>query len=58
VVDGRWLSKGAAATWAAARLEDPSPVERALDRRADPLAPAPTPGDVSALRATVDAVLR
>jgi hypothetical protein len=57
-VDGRWLSKGAAGGWAAGRLEDPSPVERALDRRADPLAPGPAPGDVAALRATVDAALR
>jgi Domain of unknown function (DUF4111) len=57
-VDGRWLSKGAAATWAAARLEDRSPVERALNRRSDPLAPEPTPGDIAALRKLVEAVLR
>jgi len=56
--DGRWLSKAAAATWAAARLDDPSPVKRALDRRADPAAPAPTRSDVAALRKLVDAALR
>ena len=56
--DGRWLSKAAAATWAAARLDDPSPVKRALDRRGDPLAPAPTPGDVAALLKVVEAVVR
>jgi hypothetical protein len=55
--DGRWLSKGAAATWAAARLEDPSPVHRALDRRADPVAPGPTRPEVAAFRKVVDAAL-
>jgi hypothetical protein len=57
-VDGRWLSKRAAATWAAARLEDPSPVQRALARRAHPVAPGPTRREVAALRKVVDAVLR
>jgi hypothetical protein len=56
--DGRWLSKAAAATWAAARLDDPSPVKRALDRRADPVAPGPTAGEVAALRTLVDVALR
>jgi hypothetical protein len=56
--DGRWLSKAAAATWAAARLDDPGPVRRALARRADPAAPGPTAGDVAALRRRVDSALR
>jgi hypothetical protein len=55
--DGRWLSKAAAATWAAARLDDPSPARRALDRRADPAAPGPTARDVAALRKRVDLAL-
>jgi Domain of unknown function (DUF4111) len=57
-LDGRWLSKGAAATWAAARLADPSPVQRALEWRADPVAPGPTRREVAAVRKVVDAVLR
>ena len=57
-IDGRWLSKGGAAAWAVARLADPSPVERALERRADPRAPGPTPKDVAALRETVAPALR
>jgi Domain of unknown function (DUF4111) len=39
--DGRWLSKGEAANWAAAQLDDPAPVTAALRRRADPDAPGP-----------------
>ena len=35
----RWLSKGEAAAWAIARLDDPAPVIAALARRADPSVP-------------------
>ena len=57
-VDGRWLSKGAAASWAAARLDDPSAVELAVDRRVDRVSPGPTPRQVAALREIVEPVLR
>src|SRR6478609_827024 len=42
----RWLSKGEAAAWAIARLDDPAPVIAALARRADPSAPAPDPAAI------------
>ena len=48
-VDGRWLSKGAAAAWAAERLADATPVAKALARRADPEAPEPTGAEVAAV---------
>ena len=51
--DGRWLSKGEAADWAAARLDDPSPVTAALHRRADPDAPGPSPAEAAALIGSV-----
>jgi hypothetical protein len=49
----RWLSKGDAAAWAAARLGDPAPIARALAHRADPAAPKPTQDDVAAVVANV-----
>ena len=51
--EGRWLSKGDAAAWAAARLLDPAPVAKALARRSDPLAPPPAYDDVGAVYARV-----
>lgn len=53
----RWLSKGDAAAWAAARLTDPTPIAKALARRADPEEPAPTASEVNAVLARVDRVL-
>ena len=47
--DGRWLSKGEAADWAAAQLDDPAPVIAALRRRDDPRAPGPLPAEAAAL---------
>jgi hypothetical protein len=55
--DGRWLSKGDAAAWAAARLSDPTPIAKALARRADPDEPAPTATEVAAILERVDRVL-
>jgi hypothetical protein len=56
-VDGRWLSKGDAARWAAGRLDDPSPVAKALARRADPAAPGPTPAEIAGVLDRVERVL-
>jgi hypothetical protein len=53
----RWLSKGDAAAWAAARLDDPTPIAKALARRADPAEPAPTEADVEAILQRADAAL-
>lgn len=47
--DGVWRSKGAAAAWASERLEDPSPVDRALAHRDDPNVPPPTAAERDAL---------
>jgi hypothetical protein len=55
--NGRWLSKGDAATWAIARLADPTPVDRALEHRDDPGAPGPTPPEAAALLDMVQATL-
>jgi aminoglycoside adenylyltransferase-like protein len=55
--EDRWLSKGDAAAWAAARLPDPTPIARALARRADSAEPAPTEADVELLLARADAAL-
>jgi hypothetical protein len=55
--EGRWLSKGDAAAWAAARLPDPAPVAKALARRGDPAAPGPDPSEVAAVMAHVDPLL-
>ena len=46
-IDGQWLSKGEAATWACARLADPAPVAKALARRTDSGAPGPTSAEVA-----------
>jgi len=55
--EGRWLSKSAAAAWAAERVADPGPISRALARRADPGAPEPSPGDVAAIVEPVERLL-
>jgi PAS domain S-box-containing protein len=55
--DGRWLSKGEAAAWAMARLDDPAPVADALRRRADPAAPGPGGAAAAALVDSVDRML-
>jgi hypothetical protein len=54
---GRWLSKGDAAAWAAAQLPDPAPVAKALAHRADPAAPGPTPSDVAGILEPVERLL-
>jgi hypothetical protein len=54
---GRWLSKGDAADWAAERLDDPAPVQRALAHRADATAPEPTTADVDRVVRTVQGML-
>jgi hypothetical protein len=54
---GRWLSKGDAAAWAAPRLPDPAPVAKALRHRADPAASGPTPGDVELVLTPVERLL-
>ncbi len=53
--DGRWQSKGDAASWAMARLDDPTPVADALRRRADAAAPGPAPAAAARL---IDSVYR
>jgi len=55
--EGRWLSKGDAAAWAAERLRDPAPVVKALARRADPEAAGPAPAEAAALLARVRGLL-
>ena len=54
---GRWLSKGDAAAWAAVQLPDPAPVAKALARRADPATPEPTASDVEAVLEPVERLL-
>jgi aminoglycoside adenylyltransferase-like protein len=54
---GRWLSKGDAAAWAAARLADPAPVAKALAHRDDPAAPGPTAREVEAVVEPVERLL-
>jgi Domain of unknown function (DUF4111) len=54
---GRWLSKGCAAAWAAAQLPDPAPVAKALAHRADPAASGPTPSDVAGILEPVERLL-
>ena len=56
-VEGRFLSKGEAASWGSTRLGDAAPIATALAQRADPAAPAPTPADVAAVVDHVMAVL-
>jgi len=55
--DGRWRSKGEAAAWAVARLDDPSAVAAALIARADPSAPGPMEADTAALLGRVGQLL-
>jgi Domain of unknown function (DUF4111) len=55
--EGRWLSKGEAAAWAIARVDDPEGVTMALTRRADPSAPAPSDAHVEAVLARAYAAL-
>jgi hypothetical protein len=55
--EGRWLTKAAAAAWAADRLPDPEPVRAALAPRTDPRAAPPSAAGVAAVLARVDAVL-
>ncbi|WP_053225728.1 aminoglycoside adenylyltransferase domain-containing protein [Solirubrobacter soli] len=52
--EGRFLSKGEAASWASTRLDDATPVAKALAHRVDAAAPDPTRDDVAAV---VDHVL-
>jgi hypothetical protein len=56
-IDGRWLSKGDAATWATARLADSAAVAKALARRVDPAAPGPTPPEAAAVLDSVERLL-
>jgi len=56
--EGRWLSKGEAAAWAAERLDDPAPVERALAHRVDATAAEPTVAEVDKVVKTVQGILR
>jgi hypothetical protein len=52
--EGRFLSKGQAASWASTRLADAAPVAKALAHRVDAAAPDPTAAEVAAV---VDRVL-
>jgi hypothetical protein len=56
-VEGRWLSKGDAAAWAAERLADPTPVTLALARRGEPAGPALSAGDVQTVRQRAELAL-
>ena len=51
--DARWLSKGAAAAWAATRMADPRVITEALAQRADPRVRGPLPSGAHAFVATV-----
>jgi Aminoglycoside adenylyltransferase, C-terminal domain len=53
--NGRWLSKGEAASWASGRLADARPIEEALHRRHDPGARGLTAADAASF---VDRVQR
>jgi hypothetical protein len=53
----QWLSKTDAAAWAANRLDDAAPIERALARRAGDTAPEPSPDDVAAVVEPVERLL-
>src|SRR4051794_40930440 len=48
-LEDRWLSKGDAAAWAVARLDDPASVAKALACRADPAEPPPSAAEVDAV---------
>jgi hypothetical protein len=52
--EGRFLSKGEAASWASGRVEDAAPIAKALAHRVDAAAPGPDPAEVDAV---VDRVL-
>jgi hypothetical protein len=52
--EGRFYSKGEAASWASTRLDDAAPVAKALAHRVDAAAPDPTAAEVAAV---VDRVL-
>lgn len=54
---GRWLSKGDAAAWAAPLLPDPAPLAKAVAHRADRAAPGPTPSDVELVLKPVERLL-
>jgi Domain of unknown function (DUF4111) len=51
--EGRWLSKGDAAAWSAARLDDPAPIAKALAHRVDPTAAEPSPEELATLLSNV-----
>jgi hypothetical protein len=55
--DGAWLSKGAAAEWATARLGDPGAVRRSLQHRAGQVSRGPTPSEAAALVAFVQRIV-
>jgi hypothetical protein len=55
--EGRFLSKGEAASWASTRLADAAPIAKALAHRIDAAAPDPAPSDVAAVVDHVDGVL-
>lgn len=56
-VEGRWLSKGAAAAWGREHLDDPAPVAAALALRLDPALPAIPASDVAAVLARTEDAL-
>jgi len=55
--EGRFLSKGEAASWASTRIDDAVPIAKALAKRVDAAAPGPTPDDVAAILDHVNGVL-
>ncbi len=55
--EGRFLSKGEAASWASTRIGDAAPIAKALAHRIDAAAPGPAPADVAAVVDHVDGVL-
>jgi hypothetical protein len=55
--EGRFLSKGEAASWASTRIEDAAPIAKALAHRIDAAAPGPGPAEMAAVVDHVDAVL-
>jgi aminoglycoside adenylyltransferase-like protein len=56
--DGRWRSKGDSARWAAARLDDPGPVLRALELRDGAAGAPPSDGEVAELLGRARRALR
>src|SRR3954447_4188449 len=54
--EGRFLSKGEAASWASTRIDDAAPIAQALAHRVDAAAPGPTAADVAAVVDHVDGV--